>query len=82
MNDKLNFITNNMKSLRARVGMSQEEVAKCLGISRASYCDYEVNPSKVKVETFKKLSLLFNCNISDFFIEFNVTNSDKKKEGE
>lgn len=79
MNDKLNFITNNMKSLRARVGMSQEDVANYLGISRTSYCDYEVNPSKVKVETFKKLSVLFKCNIADFFIEFNVTNSDTKE---
>lgn len=80
MNDKLNFITNNMKSLRARVGMSQEDVANYLGISRASYCDYEVNPSKVKIETLKKLSMLFRCNISDFFVELNVTNSDNKGE--
>ena len=78
MKDKLTFITNNMKSLRARVGMSQEDVAIYLGISRASYCDYEVNPSKVKVETFKKLSILYNCSISDFFVEFDVTKSDRK----
>ncbi len=76
MKEKLNYISNNIKSYRVRNGYSQEKMAELLGISRATYCDYEVNPQKVKVEMLKRISDILNCELSDFFIEFNVTNSN------
>lgn len=75
MNEKLAYITNNMKSLRIRSGYSQEETADLLGVSRTTYCDYETNPQKVKIETFKKLSEIFNCELFEFFLNSNVTKS-------
>lgn len=80
MDKELLYITNNMKSYRARAGYLQEQVAELLGVSRATYCDYEVNPQKVKIETFKKLSEIYNCKLSDFFLETKVTFSDKNSE--
>lgn len=75
MSEKLTYITNNMKSLRMRCGLSQEETADLLGVSRTTYCDYETNPLKVKIETFKKLSEIFNCELFEFFLQNNVTKS-------
>lgn len=81
MKDKLKYITNNMKSYRMRAGYSQDKLADLLGVSRATYCDYEVNPQKVKVETFDKMSRILNCNLVDFFVEYDVTNSDTEEGG-
>ena len=76
MKEKLKYVSNNMKSYRARLGYSQEDMAEFLGITRATYCDYEVNPQKVKIEVFENMSNILGCTLADFFKETNVTNSD------
>lgn len=76
MDDKLNSITNNIKSYRVRSGLSQEETAKILNIARETYCSYEVNPARVKIETYMKLANIFGCELKDFFLENKVTQSD------
>ncbi len=77
MKEKLKYVSNNMKSLRARMGYSQDKMANLLGITRVTYCDYEVNPQKVKVETFQQIADILKCNLADFFMEIDVTNSNK-----
>lgn len=77
MKEKLKYISNNLKSYRARMGYSQDQIADLLNISRATYCDYEVNPQKVKIETYVKIADILNCKLSDFFVHNNATNSDK-----
>lgn len=77
MKEKLKFISNNLKSYRVRAGLSQDEMADKLGISRATYCDYEVNPQRVRIEIYKRISDIVGCKLSDFFVELNVTNSDR-----
>ena len=79
MKDKLKYISNNMKSLRNRMGYTQDDMSKLLDISRKTYCDYEVNPQKVKVQVFQQISDILKCKLSDFFVEYIVTNSNKKK---
>lgn len=76
MKEKLKYVSNNMKSYRARAGFSQDKMADLLGISRVTYCDYEVNPQKVKIETFQQIADILKCELSDFFIEFDVTKSN------
>lgn len=80
MKDKLKYISNNMKSLRNRVGFTQDKMAKLLEISRVTYCDYEVNPQKVKIETFQQIADILKCKLSDFFVEYDVTESNNYKE--
>ena len=74
--DQLKYITNNMKSYRVKFGYTQEKMADLLGISRATYCDYEVNPQTVRIETFKKMADILQCELADFFITSNVTESN------
>lgn len=76
MQDKLKYISNNIKSYRTRMGYSQEKMAELMKISRATYCDYEVNTQKVKIETLQQIADILNCKLSDFFIEINVTQSN------
>ncbi len=76
MEDKIALIRNNIKSLRVKRGLTQEETASLLGISRATYNDYETNPGNVKIETYSKMAQIFKCNLADFFKISSVTNSD------
>jgi len=78
MKERLKYISNNMKSYRVKVGLTQDSIAKLLGISRATYNDYETNPQTVKIETYRKIADVLNCNLVDFFMENGVTNSDNK----
>lgn len=77
MKEKLRYISNNIKSFRVKSGLTQEKMAELLGVSRVTYCDYEVNPQKVKIETFQQIADILNCNLSDFFVETNVTYSNE-----
>lgn len=77
MKEKLRYISNNIKSYRARMGYTQEQMASILDITRNTYCDYEVNVQKVKVETLQEVADILHCNLSDFFVRFNVTKRDK-----
>lgn len=82
MKEKLKYVSNNLRSYRARVGYTQDKVAEILGISRITYCDYEVNPQKVKVEMLQQIADVLNCKLSDFFVENDVTYSNKNLETE
>jgi DNA-binding XRE family transcriptional regulator len=76
MKEKLTYISNNIKAYRVRSGLTQEKIANILGISRVTYNDYEVNPQKVKMETLQQIADILNCNLSDFFVKIDVTNSN------
>ena len=82
MKEKLKYVSNNLRSYRARAGYTQDKVAEILGISRITYCDYEVNPQKVKVEMLQQIADVLNCKLSDFFVENDVTYSNKNLETE
>lgn len=80
MNNKLYYIRNNIKSLRVKKGLTQEDAAYLMGISRATYNDYETRPENVKIETYNKMASIFNCDLIDFFIVPKVTDSDTDEE--
>ena len=76
MKEKVQYISNNLKSYRIRLGYTQEQMAKKLNVSRNTYCDYEVNPQKLRIETLQDIAEILQCELSDFFVQINVTNSN------
>lgn len=68
MKKQQEILKNNFKSLRVRAGLNQEEAARELNISRTHFLKYENNPITVKLLLLLKLTGLYNCTISDFFI--------------
>lgn len=78
--EKLKYISNNIKSYRVKKGYTQEEVANKMGVSRNTYCDYEVNLQRVRVETLQQIAEILDCKVSDFFKENNVTKSNIRLE--
>lgn len=67
MKAEMKFVRNNIRAFRNRAGLTQAEAAKKLGISRVMYCNYEVDPSLLKIKTLYKLAIIFGCKVSDFF---------------
>ncbi len=76
MKEKVLYISNNLRSYRTRLGYTQEKMAKMLNVSRNTYNDYEVNPQKVRIETLQDIADILQCNLSDFFVQLNVTESN------
>lgn len=66
-------LSANICAERARAKMSQEEVAKQLGIDRANYSQYETNNVEIKALTLYRLSKILGCSISDFFVKLETT---------
>lgn len=65
--DKENLIrilTEHLPSLRARLGLSQEDVSKTIGISRQTYSSIETMKRKMTWNTFLSLVLFWGCNES------------------
>lgn len=43
----LEIMTDNLPALRAKIGLSQEEVSYIIGISRQTYCAIETHKRKM-----------------------------------
>lgn len=58
-----------IKTLREKHGMSQEELATKLGLSRAAISMIENGSNELTVKNAKKLGAIFNVEWTDFFID-------------
>ncbi|MFD1887502.1 helix-turn-helix transcriptional regulator [Paenibacillus wenxiniae] len=56
-----------VKAARVNAGMSQEEVAKHLGLSKNGYTRKENGQSKFYIDEIVSLSDLFNVKLENFF---------------
>lgn len=57
------YFSVRLKKLRTEKGLSQEELAKMLNISRTSVTNYELGRNKASAEILSKLSEIFNCSL-------------------
>lgn len=70
----IQILTNALPILRASIGISQEEIANYIGVSRQTYCALEQGKRLMSWSTFLSLFL--------FFISNNETNNlMKSKKG-
>ena len=71
---KIKINGKKLKDIRINKGITQEDVAKAIGISKPMISYYENNTSKLDEEKVMKLCVLFNCTIRD------ITGIEEKKE--
>lgn len=62
-------IADNIRAERNRANLTQEEVAEKIGLTSRTYSAYESDASMIKVSTLIKLSKIFGCDISAFYLE-------------
>lgn len=63
---------NNIRAERNRKNLTQDEVAKLLGVSRETYCGIEKG-NKMDYVLAYKLALILNCKIDDFYLGLDTT---------
>lgn len=61
-------IAANIRAERCRLYLKQEEVANKVGISRASYLEFERDATKLRVGTLLKIADALGCDIDIFYM--------------
>ncbi len=78
-------IGTNLRRLRNRTKLSQEEVADRLGIDRKTYANWENEYNDIKSEYIPSLAEIFDVEISELFqdshskVTVNQNNTDNKE---
>jgi len=73
-------LSNNLRYIRERVGLSQLEVAKITGIGNRTISDYERGITNPDPETLKMLAKLYNVSI-DYLLDYHKpTNEATQKD--
>lgn len=57
------IFASRLKELRTEKGFTQRELAKIIGLSPNSICEWEKGRCEPSIESLKALSLLFECSI-------------------
>lgn len=58
----ISILTEELPVLRAKVGLSQDELSNIIGISRQTYSSIETNKRKMSWNVFLSLLLVFGYN--------------------
>lgn len=66
---------DRLKELRVQRGLSQEAVARTIGITRSAYSHYEINNRQPVYETLIKLAAFFQVS-TDYIIEGESRHAD------
>lgn len=66
---KLEIVSANLRSYRAKYGMTQEELATKIGVHPQTIRNYEHNSSSMSLENLIKLAKCFKINPQRFFVE-------------
>lgn len=74
----MNMFIQKIKEFRIKKGLSQEAVAKAIGVSRPTYTAIEMGKQKLDIEESKKLASLFGVDV-DSLLTGNVPNIMKYK---
>ncbi|MFB4390217.1 helix-turn-helix transcriptional regulator [Bacillus sp. BR_10] len=75
------MLGDRLRSLREKHNLTQEQIAKKIGISRGTYAHYEINKRRPDYETLIKITDIFNVSL-DFLLtgkEFDSSNEDMWK---
>lgn len=63
------MLSKRLKASRISAGLTQEQVADLLGVTRVTFNSYENNPGNVAISVFQKLANIYKLKVSDFFTE-------------
>ena len=61
------LIGKKILRLRKKAGLTQEALARKIGVGRCLVTAWELGKANPRVEKLKSLAKALNCNINDFF---------------
>ena len=59
----------NLSELRKNKGISQEELAKALGVSQGAISAYETGRWEPSIQTIKKLASILDCTVDELLTD-------------
>ena len=59
----------NLKEKRIKRGMTQQEVADAVGITKATYCNIELGKRSTKVKTAKRIAKVLKFKWTELYEE-------------
>ena len=68
--NNIGYIAENMKLIREFRGLTQNQVAKGINISRSSYIAYESGKGTPSLETLILMAKFYNVHVVTFFEEY------------
>ena len=68
----------NIKKYRKRMGLTQDELGKKLGIKQQTIAMYENDKTNIKPVTLKEIANALNVSLTDLMPELLLTDSEKK----
>lgn len=71
-------VSRNIKSIRNKLGLSQQDIAKDLNITSKTYMAMENHPFSYSIDKLNILANYFGCNINEFFLPIQFTKSEYK----
>lgn len=69
------MLSEKLIALRKKKRLSQETIAKNLGISRVQYGRYENGSSEISIEYIKKIAKFYDVSI-DYLLEYSTSKLD------
>lgn len=69
-------VSRNIKSIREKYGLTQEELASKLGISDRTYKQIENTPFNYSINKLNGIAKIIGCNLDEFFLPINITKSE------
>jgi len=60
--------TEKLKDARTEKGLSQQQVAEAIGVTRSAYSNYEQGIREPDLNTLKKICMFFNIS-SDYLLD-------------
>lgn len=54
----------NLREVRSKLGLSQVDIAKAIGMQQAQYSTYERGDNRPSIDVLEKLVVKFNININ------------------
>ena len=71
-------LADSLKKIRKQYKMTQEDIAKLLGISRSGYTYYETGKTVPSIEVLQKLSAIYSTSIDAIVGNTNNVSFDKR----
>ena len=70
-------ISRNIKALRVKRGLNQEQAASLLNVSKPTYLNIEKHPLGVPINKLLQVAECLQCSLNEFFLPSQFTESEK-----
>lgn len=71
--------TEQLKNARLNIGLTQQQVADMMGISKSTYCGYETGKRQPDVSKIKQLAAILNTS-GDVLLETGFEHKEEKSD--